>query len=74
MNLMIQGFLESRRQKAESKGALLILHQQINKDSLPLEIEEIINIQPQSNNKAKPYQVKQVRNLILKYKLSPSRP
>ena len=31
-------------------------------------IEEIINIQP-VNNKAKPYQVKQVRNLILKYHL-----
>lgn len=32
------------------------------------EVEEIINIQP-VGNKAKPYQVKQVRNLILKYKL-----
>lgn len=32
-------------------------------------IDEIINIQP-SGKKAKPYQVKQVRNLILKYKLS----
>ena len=32
------------------------------------DIEEIINIQP-LGNKAKPYQVKQVRNLILKYKL-----
>ena len=31
-------------------------------------IEEIINIQP-LGNKAKSYQVKQVRNLILKYKL-----
>jgi hypothetical protein len=31
-------------------------------------IEEIINIQPQQN-KAKPYQVKQVRNIILKYRL-----
>ncbi|MCX8470676.1 MAG: type II toxin-antitoxin system HicA family toxin [Chitinophagaceae bacterium] len=31
-------------------------------------IDEIINIQP-DNNKAKAYQVKQVRNLILKYKL-----
>lgn len=31
-------------------------------------VEEIINIQP-VNGKAKPYQVKQVRNLILKYKL-----
>lgn len=31
-------------------------------------IEEILNIQP-DGNKAKPYQVKQVRNIILKYKL-----
>lgn len=31
-------------------------------------IEEIINIQP-NGNKAKPYQVKQVRLIILKYKL-----
>ena len=33
-------------------------------------IEEIINIQPLGNNKAKPYQVKQIRLLILKYKLN----
>ena len=32
-------------------------------------IVEIINIQP-DGSKAKPYQVKQVRNLILKYKLA----
>lgn len=31
-------------------------------------IPEIINIQPRGNN-AKPYQVKQIRNIILKYKL-----
>ena len=31
-------------------------------------IEEIINIQP-DGNKAEPYQVKQIRNLILKYHL-----
>ncbi|MDE7192922.1 MAG: type II toxin-antitoxin system HicA family toxin [Oscillospiraceae bacterium] len=31
------------------------------------DVEEIINIQPK-NGKAKPYQVKQIRNLILKYK------
>ena len=31
-------------------------------------VEEIINIQP-TGSKAKAYQVKQVRNLILKYKL-----
>ena len=32
------------------------------------DIEEILNIQSK-NSKAKPYQVKQVRNIILKYKL-----
>ncbi len=32
-------------------------------------IVEIINIQPLRNGKAKAYQVKQARNLILKYKL-----
>ena len=32
------------------------------------DVEEIINIQP-AGNKAKPYQVKQIRNIILKYKL-----
>ena len=32
-------------------------------------VEEIINIQPKGN-KAKPYQVKQVRMLIFKYKLN----
>lgn len=32
-------------------------------------VVEIINIQPQKDGKAKPYQVKQIRNLILKYKL-----
>ena len=32
------------------------------------DIEEILNIQPHGN-KSKPYQVKQVRNIILKYKL-----
>ncbi len=32
------------------------------------EVEEIINIQPKGN-KAKPYQVKQVRSIIIKYKL-----
>jgi predicted RNA binding protein YcfA (HicA-like mRNA interferase family) len=31
-------------------------------------VDEIINIQP-SNNKAKAYQVKQVRELLIKYKL-----
>ena len=32
-------------------------------------VEEILNLQP-INSKAKPYQVKQVRNVILKYKLN----
>lgn len=35
------------------------------------DVEEIINIQP-IGSKAKAYQVKQVRNLILKYKLGVS--
>jgi hypothetical protein len=33
-----------------------------------MNVEEIINIQPIGNN-AKAYQVRQIRNLILKYKL-----
>ncbi|MBS3918432.1 MAG: type II toxin-antitoxin system HicA family toxin [Deltaproteobacteria bacterium] len=33
------------------------------------EIEEIINLQPLGDGKAKAYQVKQVRTIILKYKL-----
>jgi len=32
------------------------------------DIDEIINIQPK-NGKSKPYQVKQIRNIIVKYKL-----
>ena len=32
-------------------------------------IEEIINLQPLRNGKAKAYQVRQVRTIILKYKL-----
>jgi len=32
-------------------------------------VEEILNLQPKSS-KAKPYQVKQVRNIILRYKLT----
>ncbi len=34
-------------------------------------VEEIINIQPK-NSKAKAYQIKQVRNVILKYRLGVS--
>ena len=33
------------------------------------DIEEIINLQPASGNKAKPYQVKQVREIVVKYRL-----
>ena len=33
------------------------------------DIVDILNIQPQSNGKAKAYQVKQIRNIILKYRL-----
>lgn len=33
-------------------------------------VEEIINLQPDSKNQAKQYQVKQVRNLIVKYNLA----
>ena len=33
------------------------------------DIEEILNLQPKQG-KAKPYQVKQVRNLIVKYRLA----
>ena len=32
------------------------------------DVEEIINIQPKGN-KAKPYQVRQIRNLLIKYKI-----
>ena len=32
-------------------------------------VEEILNLQPKLS-KAKPYQVKQIRNLILKYRLN----
>lgn len=35
-------------------------------------IEEIINLQPSAGNKSKAYQVKQVRQLLLKYKLIPN--
>jgi predicted RNA binding protein YcfA (HicA-like mRNA interferase family) len=35
------------------------------------DIEEIINLQS-SHGKAKPYQVKQVRELIIKYKMMPN--
>lgn len=33
------------------------------------DIEEILNLQPKKDGNAKPYQVKQVREIILKYRL-----
>ena len=33
------------------------------------DVAEILNLQPRQGGKAKPYQVKQVREVILKYKL-----
>ncbi len=33
-------------------------------------VSEIINLQPSRENKSKPYQVKQVRDLIIKYRLA----
>lgn len=33
------------------------------------DVEEIINLQPLKDGKAKPYQAKQVREIILKYRL-----
>ena len=33
-------------------------------------VDDIINLQPAAGGKAKPYQVKQVRNLVLKYSLT----
>ena len=32
-------------------------------------IEEIINIQPRNDGKAKAYQIKQIRNIFIKYKI-----
>lgn len=32
-------------------------------------VEEIVNLQPADGGKAKPYQVKQVRQIVLKYRL-----
>ena len=40
-------------------------HHILNKE----DIEEILNLQPKSGN-AKPYQIKQVRNIIVKYQLN----
>ena len=56
----LQRVLDDRGFRCRIKGDHFIYY----KDG----INEIINIQPKGN-KAKPYQVKQIRNLILKYKL-----
>ena len=32
-------------------------------------VEEIINLQPRKDGSSKPYQVKQVRNILIKYNL-----
>lgn len=53
--------LESLGFEKRIKGS----HHVFSKDG----VVEIINIQP-SGNKAKPYQVKQVRNLIVHYKMA----
>jgi predicted RNA binding protein YcfA (HicA-like mRNA interferase family) len=53
--------LESLGFEKRIKGS----HHVFSKDG----VEEIINIQP-SGSKAKPYQVKQVRAVVVKYKLS----
>jgi predicted RNA binding protein YcfA (HicA-like mRNA interferase family) len=52
--------LESLGFEKRIKGS----HHVFSKDG----IEEIVNIQP-SGSKAKPYQVKQLRNVLVKYKL-----
>ena len=41
-------------------------HHIYSKEGIP----EIINIQPLKDGKAKPYQVKQTRSIILRYKLN----
>ena len=56
----LQGLLERLGFNCRIKGDHFIY----TKDG----IEEIINIQP-DNGKAKPYQVKQVREIILKYRM-----
>ena len=53
--------LESLGFEKRIKGS----HHVFSKDG----IEEIVNIQP-AGRKAKPYQVKQVRHIIVKYKLA----
>ena len=71
--LVLSGTNDNNIKFSELQGLLNILdfterikgdHHIYTKDN----IEEIINIQPK-NGYAKPYQVKQLRNIILKYKL-----
>ena len=56
----LTGFLVHLGFEERIKGSHHIFYKQ--------DVEEIINLQAQGN-KAKPYQVKQVRQLLLKYKL-----
>ena len=56
----LQKILEALGFKCRSKGDHFIYYRE--------GVDEIINLQSEGN-KAKAYQVKQVRNLILKYKL-----
>jgi predicted RNA binding protein YcfA (HicA-like mRNA interferase family) len=56
------GLLESFGFSSRVKGSHHIFYKE--------GVEEIINIQPLGNSKAKPYQVKQIRLLILKYNLN----
>jgi predicted RNA binding protein YcfA (HicA-like mRNA interferase family) len=54
------GLLNSFRFSLRIKGSHNIFYRD--------DVEEIINIQPK-NGKVKPYQVKQIRNIIIEYKL-----
>ena len=79
-NKLIQKILSSRSDKDISFSELCNLllklgfQQRIKGDHhifYKSDIKEIINIQPKGNL-AKPYQVKQIRNIILNYKLGES--
>ncbi len=37
-------------------------------------VAEILNLQPRGGGQAKPYQVRQVRDVVLKYRLAPVEP
>ncbi len=57
----VQYLLEHLNFKLRIKGSHYIFYRN--------DITEIINLQPTENNKTKTYQVKQIRNLVIKYKL-----